>query len=65
MIEGADKFIAGLLENKIPFTFMTNNSQRTRLEIAKKELLGHYALKPDLIVSSVSEIEFSLKWWAV
>jgi len=26
LIQGADKFIAKLLEKKIPFTFMTNNS---------------------------------------
>ncbi|MGH2647666.1 MAG: TIGR01457 family HAD-type hydrolase, partial [Ginsengibacter sp.] len=31
LIEGADEFIRNLLEKKIPFTFMTNNSQRTRL----------------------------------
>ena len=36
MIEGADKFIAHLLENNIPFTFMTNNSQRTSLEAVRK-----------------------------
>jgi len=31
--------------------------------IAKKEYLGHYAYKPDMIVSSVGQIEFPLKWW--
>ena len=36
LIEGADKFIAYLLKNDIPFTFMTNNSQRTRLEVVRK-----------------------------
>lgn len=36
LIEGADKFIAGLLKNDIPFTFMTNNSQRTRLDAVRK-----------------------------
>ena len=36
LIEGADKFIAHLLENNIKFTFMTNNSQRTRLEAVRK-----------------------------
>lgn len=36
LIEGADKFIARLLEKEIPFTFMTNNSQRTRLEVVRK-----------------------------
>lgn len=36
LIDGADKFINHLLENDIPFTFMTNNSQRTRLEVVRK-----------------------------
>src|SRR3984885_11796110 len=31
--------------------------------IAKKDDLSHYAFKPDLVVSSVDEIEFPLKWW--
>jgi hypothetical protein len=36
LIEGADKFINYLLKQKIPITFMTNNSQRTRLESVRK-----------------------------
>ncbi len=36
MIQGADKFIANLLKNNIPFAFMTNNSQRTSLEAVRK-----------------------------
>jgi NagD protein len=36
LIEGADRFISYLLENNIKFTFMTNNSQRTRLEAVRK-----------------------------
>lgn len=36
LIEGADKFIYNLLKKKISFTFMTNNSQRTRLESVRK-----------------------------
>ena len=36
MITGADKFIAGLVKSNIPFMFMTNNSQRTRLEAVRK-----------------------------
>jgi NagD protein len=36
LIEGADTFINNLLKNAIPFTFMTNNSQRTRLETVRK-----------------------------
>jgi len=36
MIEGADEFIAHLLKSEIPFMFMTNNSQRTKLEVVRK-----------------------------
>ncbi|HEY9047498.1 MAG TPA: HAD-IIA family hydrolase [Ohtaekwangia sp.] len=36
LIPGADDFIAQLLKQDIPFMFMTNNSQRTRLEAVRK-----------------------------
>jgi NagD protein len=36
MIPGADKFVTRLLKENIPFMFMTNNSQRTRLEAVRK-----------------------------
>lgn len=36
MIPGADVFITHLLKNDVPFMFMTNNSQRTRLEAVRK-----------------------------
>jgi NagD protein len=36
MIPGADEFVARLLRENIPFTFMTNNSQRTPLEVVRK-----------------------------
>jgi len=36
MIPQADKFIGNLVKNDIPFMFMTNNSQRTRLEAVRK-----------------------------
>lgn len=36
LIPGADEFISRLIENEIPFTFMTNNSQRTQLEVVRK-----------------------------
>jgi len=36
MIPGADEFVARLLQQNIPFSFMTNNSQRTRLEAVRK-----------------------------
>jgi NagD protein len=41
LIEGADVFIKRLLDNEIPFTFLSNNSQRTRREsVEKLEKLG-------------------------
>ena len=36
LIPGADRFIAELLTRNIPFLFLTNNSQRTRRDVAVK-----------------------------
>lgn len=36
LIPGADRFVAGLIEHGIPFSFLTNNSQRTRRDVATK-----------------------------
>ncbi len=36
MIPGADKFIKTLLDNDSPFLFLTNNSQRTRRDVATR-----------------------------
>lgn len=36
LIPGADRFISSLLDRGIPFTFLTNNSQRTRRDVATK-----------------------------
>lgn len=36
LIPGADRFIHQLLSNKIPFLFLTNNSARTRRDVATK-----------------------------
>jgi NagD protein len=36
MIPGADEFVARLLKEDIPFTFMTNNSQRSSTEVVRK-----------------------------
>ena len=41
LIPGAERFIGELLENQIPFLFLTNNSQRTRRDVATRlERLG-------------------------
>ena len=36
LIKGADLFITKLVENNIPFLFMTNNSQRSRRDVVNK-----------------------------
>ena len=36
LIEGADTFVNTLLDRRIPFLFLTNNSQRTRRDVATK-----------------------------
>ena len=36
LIPGADRFIHELLANDVPFLFLTNNSQRTRRDVATK-----------------------------
>lgn len=36
MIPGADRFVRALKEEQIPFLFLTNNSQRTRRDVATK-----------------------------
>lgn len=43
LIYGADNFIAGLLNQKIPFTFLSNNSQRSRAEAV--ENLAKYGIE--------------------
>ena len=36
LIPGAERFINGLMEADVPFRFLTNNSQRTRRDVATK-----------------------------
>jgi NagD protein len=36
LVPGADQFISQLLDREIPFAFLTNNSQRTRRDVAMK-----------------------------
>ncbi|MFN9864270.1 MAG: HAD family hydrolase, partial [Bacteroidota bacterium] len=36
LIPGADTFINRLLKDNVPFMFMTNNSQRTRIDAVRK-----------------------------
>ena len=36
LIPGADRFVNGLREANVPFLFLTNNSQRTRRDVATR-----------------------------
>jgi NagD protein len=36
LIPGADRFVKKLMEDEVPFLFLTNNSQRTRRDVAMK-----------------------------
>ncbi|WP_316784574.1 HAD-IIA family hydrolase [Pedobacter frigiditerrae] len=59
LIFGADKFIANLLDKKIPFAFMTNNSQRTPLEVVRKlKLLGITVNQSHVYTSAMATAKF-------
>jgi NagD protein len=59
LIPGADKFISKLLEQKIPFSFMTNNSQRTRLEVVRKlKKLGIIVTEKHVYTSAMATGKF-------
>ncbi|RAV30091.1 HAD-IIA family hydrolase [Sinomicrobium soli] len=52
MIEGADTFIAALQEQKIPFLFMTNNSQRSPLDTVNKVAKMGIRIKEENVYTS-------------
>lgn len=52
LIPGADRFIAELQERKIPFMFMTNNSQRTPLDAVNKLAKMGINIVPENVFSS-------------
>ena len=55
MIPGADVFIARLLKENVPFMFMTNNSQRTRLEAVRKlTKLGIHVTEKHIYTSAMA-----------
>src|SRR5215207_3361933 len=59
MIQGADVFISTLLTSKIPFLFMTNNSQRTRLEgVRKLKKLGIDVTEDHVYTSAMATGQF-------
>ena len=59
MIPGADTFIKTLLDEDIPFTFMTNNSQRTPLEVLRKiKRMGIVVEKKHVYTSAMATASF-------
>lgn len=52
MIPGADTFIKNLINKDIPFNFMTNNSQRTPLEVVRKLNKMGINVTPDHVYTS-------------
>jgi len=59
LIPGADTFIARLLNENIPFTFMTNNSQRTPLEAVRKlRKLGIEVTENHIYTSAMATAKF-------
>ena len=59
LIPGADQFIERLLKEEIPFMFMTNNSQRTRLEAVRKlKKLGITVSENHIYTSAMATAKF-------
>ncbi|WP_017730598.1 HAD-IIA family hydrolase [Nafulsella turpanensis] len=52
LIPGADNFIGTLLKQDIPFMFMTNNSQRTPLEVVRKLKKLGIVVSPEHVYTS-------------
>lgn len=59
LIPGADTFIKNLVRQDVPFTFMTNNSQRTRLEVVRKlKRLGINVTEKHIYTSAMATASF-------
>ena len=59
LIPGADLFINRLLMEKIPFKFMTNNSQRTRIDAVRKlERMGIDVTEDHIYTSAMATGKF-------
>ncbi|MBS1505472.1 MAG: HAD-IIA family hydrolase [Bacteroidetes bacterium] len=59
LIPGADVFINRLVKEKIPFMFMTNNSQRTRLDAVRKlDKLGIKVTEEHIYTSAMATGKF-------
>lgn len=59
LVEGADKFIQRLLGENIPFTFLSNNSQRSRAEaIEKLKIFGIEVTEEHIYTSAMATGSF-------
>lgn len=59
LIQGADEFINQLIVKDIPFRFMTNNSQRTRLDVvAKLGKLGIYVEEQHIFTCAMATARY-------
>lgn len=59
LIPGADEFVHKLIKEDIPFTFMTNNSQRTSLEVVRKmKKIGIDILEKHVYTSAMATGKF-------
>ena len=59
LIPGAAQFIRELRERKVPFRFLTNNSQRTRRDISTKlTRMGIDAFEEDVFTSAMATARF-------
>lgn len=59
MIPGADKFVARLRAENIPFRFLTNNSQRARRDVALKlRRMGIEATDDDIFTCAMATARF-------
>lgn len=59
VIPGAQRFIADLREHGIPFRFLTNNSQRSRLDVATKlQRLGFQVEAQHVLTCAVATARF-------
>jgi NagD protein len=53
IIAGAQQFVDRLIERKVPFLFLTNNSEQTPLDLLRKiEAMGIMGLKEDNFITS-------------
>lgn len=59
LVEGADRFIATLRARGVPFLFLTNNSQRSRRDVAHKlRRLGVEAREEDVFTCAMATARF-------